>query len=217
MYRALRDTRFLMKDFFALLSQPRNPWLDPETVKQVFVSAAAESHPDRIHDSPERERREAHDRYTELNEAHLCLKDHRHRLRHLLELERGERIRDLQEIPDDLMELFERLSQQLRAVDVHCRESAQATSPLLKVTLFERGEELRGQLEQTRTLLQERLDTLEGRLRASGDDWSNPPAGDGSRREALLTNLEALYRLLSFHMRWHGQVQNRILQLMGQG
>lgn len=206
-----------MKDFFAVLGQPRNPWLDADTVKEAFVSAAAEAHPDRIHNASESSRREAHDRYTELNEAHLCLKDTRCRLRHLLELERGEQIKDLQEIPDDLLELFQCLSQQLRAADLHCRDSAQATSPVIKVTLFERSEELRDHLEQTRTILQERMDALEGRLHSLGEDWRSLPTGDASRWEELLTQLETLYRLISFHERWHSQVQKRMLQLMGQG
>jgi hypothetical protein len=83
--------------------------------------------------------------------------------------------------------------------------------------LFERGEELRNHLEQSRMLLTERMDALEGHLRSLGDQWKSPHSDNTAQREALLVKLEELYRLISFHERWRNQVQNRILQLMGQG
>jgi hypothetical protein len=38
-----------MNDCFALLNEPRRPWLDSEALKQRFVSLSAELHPDRTH------------------------------------------------------------------------------------------------------------------------------------------------------------------------
>jgi len=203
-----------MTDFFSLLSQPRNPWLDPDRVKEAFVAAAAELHPDRIHEAPEQARREAQDRYTQLNEAHLCLKDTRARIRHLLELERGRKVKDLQEIPDDVMQLFEVVGQQLRSADAHCRNLADIDSPLLKVALLEQGEELRVSLQQTQSSLQTRRDGLNDRLRSLDGEWNELQAADLPRREAILAELEAVYRLMSFYERWFNQAQARIMRLM---
>ncbi|MCU0770343.1 MAG: hypothetical protein MUE94_01045 [Verrucomicrobia bacterium] len=204
-----------MNDCFALLGQPRRPWLDPEDVKRAFVSAAGGVHPDRVHDAPEATRRAAHDRYTELNQAHLCLADARTRLRHLLELERGGKITDLQSIPDDWMELFTRLSRQLKAADQYARQLAQADSPLLRVAWFEQGEALREELQQTESWLNRQRDELDHRLRVLSEQWDAPPNGDGGARERRLAELETLYRLLSFQDRWRAQVRERLLRLTG--
>ncbi len=34
-------------DYFALLNEPRRPWLEPETLKSKFLALAAEAHPDK--------------------------------------------------------------------------------------------------------------------------------------------------------------------------
>ena len=203
-----------MTDFFALLGQPRSPCLEPEAVKKAFVIAAAAVHPDRIHDAPDAAREAAHERYTRLNEAEQCLARTRTRLRHLLELERGGKVRDLQEMPEALMQLFQEVGAGLRAADQHCRESAAAESPLLKVALFAKGEELREVLQATQKLLNERLRALEEELQSVSERWAHAGTGSPSDREGLLQELETLYRLISFHDRWLSQVQSRILQLM---
>lgn len=203
-----------MTDYFALLSQPRRPWLEPEQVTQVFVSAAAAVHPDRLHSAPPDTRQEAHQRYVALNEAHLCLKDTRSRLRHLLELERGGKVPDLQEMPDDLMALFGSLTQQFKITDTFLKERAAATSPLLRVSLFERGEAHRTALLETQALLQKRISDLENSLRALDQHWVGPDAQDPQEQAHLRTALERLYRLISFHDRWLQQVRTRLGQLM---
>jgi DnaJ-domain-containing protein 1 len=205
-----------MTDFFALLKQPRNPWLRTEAVREAFVSAATDSHPDRVHDAPAEVRREAQERYTRLNEAQRCLTVSRTRLRHLLELERGERIKDLQEIPEDLMRLFQVLGTQLKAADAHLRDSAKADSPLLKVALFEQGETVREGLQETQQMLQDRGTALEEKLRSLGERWKQAPTASAHERDALLAQLETLYRLISFHDRWQAQVHSRLITLMEQ-
>jgi DnaJ-domain-containing protein 1 len=203
----------MMKDFFALLGQPRRPWLLPEQLKQSFLQAAARCHPDRMHAASEEVRREAHQRYTCLNEAHLCLTEPRCRLRHLLELERGCKVPDLQEIPDDLMQFFALLIRQFKETDDFLKARDANTSPLLKVALFEQGESLREMLQQTLDSLRRKTEDLLERVRDLDGRWEDR-SGTPERRECLLADLENLYRLLSFHDRWHHQTQTRTLQLM---
>ena len=38
-----------MTDAFALLSEPRRPWLDAEALKARFLPLSAAVHPDRVH------------------------------------------------------------------------------------------------------------------------------------------------------------------------
>src|SRR5262245_34160130 len=49
-----------MLDCFALLEQPRRPWLDSETLKNKFLDLSARVHPDRVHQASEAERKAAH-------------------------------------------------------------------------------------------------------------------------------------------------------------
>ena len=88
-----------MIDSFALLAEPRRPWLDPDLLKQKFLTLAAGLHPDRFHNAGELEKAGASRRYADLNAAYHCLAAPKSRLRHLLELELGAKPKDIQQIP----------------------------------------------------------------------------------------------------------------------
>jgi curved DNA-binding protein CbpA len=187
-----------MTDYFAVLDEPRRPSLDPEALKAKFLSLSAAVHPDRVHNAPETDRAAAHERYTQLNAAYQCLRDTKSRLRHFLELERGARLRDVQEIPPETMDLFFRVGEVCRETDRFLAEKRQITSPLLKVQFFERGEEYRKKLENLGADLRQRIAAAEGEV------VSLDPS---------LPRLEAIYRLLSYYGRWLSQLQERSVQL----
>src|SRR5437588_3739183 len=106
-----------MIDYFALLNEERRPWIDPDAVKQAFQTLSAQVHPDRVHSAGEQEKRGAQERYTLLNAAYSCLRDPKERLLHLLELERGHKPEQVQNIPPDLMELLLEVGQLCREAD----------------------------------------------------------------------------------------------------
>src|SRR6266478_7291458 len=95
-----------MTDYFALLDEPRRPWIEPDSLKRKFFALSAEDHPDRVHQASDAEKVAAQQRYTELSAAYNCLREPKERLRHLLELERGTKPEDIQRIPSDLMDVF---------------------------------------------------------------------------------------------------------------
>src|SRR5580765_7109086 len=132
-------------DAFALLGVPRRPWLDPDLLKQRFLSLSAEWHPDRLHNATEAEKRLAQDRFTELNHAYQMLLDPRERLLHLAELELGRKTGEVQNIPSDLMTLFFEVGGVCRKADALIAEKAAELSPILKVQIFGRAQE---QIEQ---------------------------------------------------------------------
>lgn len=195
-----------MTDYFALLDEPRRPWLDPEALKAKFHQRSAELHPDRVHGRSAAERAQAQDRYTELNAAYTCLREPKDRLLHLLTLELGAKPKEVQNIPPELMELFFEVGKACREVDGFLAEKARANSPLLQVQLFERGDEWRDQ-----------LNTLSGRLKAKLADLEEQAKGLNAAWEAggnvPLERLEAVYRLTSYYSRWLGQLQERAVQL----
>lgn len=198
-----------MTDCFALLGQPRRPWLDADALKQKFLTLSAAVHPDKIHSANESEKQAASKKFAELNAAWNCLAHSKSRLLHLLELERGARPGDVQQIPPALADLFARVAAICRDADRFLVEKAKTHSPLLQVQLFERGQ---GWIDQL-TALQKKLgifhDELLAKLKSLDAQWTS----DGSRRPMLLNDLENLYRLFSYFNRWNSQIQERIVQL----
>src|SRR6478736_641787 len=130
-----------MNDCFALLNEPRRPWLDNEALKRKFISLSADLHPDRTHSAGESEKAAAQERYANLNAAYNRLREPRDRLLHFLELELGAKPKDVQRIPADLIPLFNELNQVCRQADAFLAEKALVTSPLLKVQMFDRSQE----------------------------------------------------------------------------
>ena len=203
-----------MTDFFALLDEPRRPWLDPDSLKAKFLARSAQVHPDRVHGASESERAAAARRYAELNAAFNCLRDPKARLAHLLQLELGAKPKDLQQMPDDLAETFLAVAQLCRQVDAFLAEKARADSPLLQVRLFERGQEWMDQLNDLQRKLSVHHETLTQTLRTLDGQWDAARADASSRRE-ILRRLEDLYRQLGFFARWTVQIQERLVRLAG--
>ena len=69
-----------MTEYFALLEEPRRPWIEPDPLKAKFLALSAKTHPDRVHTASEAEKEAASARYAELNAAWQCLGDTRQRL-----------------------------------------------------------------------------------------------------------------------------------------
>jgi len=182
-----------MTDHFAVLDEPRRAWLDPEALKAKFLSLSASVHPDRVHGQSEENRRAAQERYTQLNAAYQCLRDTKSRLQHLIELERGGKLQDVQDIPPETMDLFFQVGKLCREAEQFLAEKRQVSSPLLKVHLFERSQPLREALNGLAGALRGRISALEDELK------SGPP----------LARLEAIFRLVSYYTRWVGQLQEQ--------
>lgn len=204
-----------MTDAFALLNEPRRPWLEPDGLKQRFLQLAAGAHPDRTHNAPEAEKQKSNERYAELNAAHNTLREPRDRLLHLLELERGSKPSDIQRIPPGTMDLFVEVGQLCRDVDAFIAESAKVTSPLLKVQMFERAMEWTDKLQALQQRINARRDELAAELQRMNTVWeSAPPIGSPARAAALpLERLEQIYRVFSYIARWSEQIQERTVQL----
>jgi hypothetical protein len=204
-----------MNDYFALLQEPRRPWLDPAQLKANFLRLATEVHPDRFHRAPGEMKEQATQHYTGLNTACQCLTDPKERLLHLLELEGGAKPQNIQRLPPGTMNLFMEVGQRCRDVDAFLAERARVSSPLLKVQLFQKGmeetEALQALLKGVNVKREELLTELQGMNAA----WeSAPPVGAPQRAAALpLARLEEIYRVLSYTSRWTEQIQERLVQL----
>jgi DnaJ-domain-containing protein 1 len=204
-----------MSDSFALLNEPRRPWLDAEALKQKFIPLSSAVHPDRTHNAPDTEKQASTARYAELNAAYNTLREPRDRLLHLLELELGAKPRDVQRIPPGTMDLFVEVGQICRDVDAFLAQQKNVTSPLLKVQMFERGMEWTDKLQALQQRINAKRDELAGELQQMNAVWESAPTiGSPERIAALpLERLEQIYRVFSYIARWSEQIQERNVQL----
>lgn len=203
-----------MTDRFALLDEPRRPWLDVAALKAKFMARSAEVHPDRFHNAPEVERAAAQERYTALNAAFNTLREPKDRLQHLLELESGAKPGNIQSTPAELTDLFFEVGRLCRDVDFFLLEKGRANSPLLKVKMFQRAMDWTNQINALQTRLNTKRVELETQLQAMNEVWTATPLESEARRTALpLARLEQLYRTFSFLSRWTAQLQERVVQL----
>jgi DnaJ-domain-containing protein 1 len=199
-----------MTDNFALLNEPRRPWLEVDLLKQKFLAQSASLHPDKIHSASDFEKNVAAKKFAELNAAYNCLAEPKSRLRHLLELERGAKPKDIQQIPAALADLFAEVANVCKSADQFLVEKNQATSPLLQVQLFERGQDWVEKLNSLQRKLNELREKLTDELKMLDTQWIS--AGTISRKE-MLPRLEELYRLFGYFNRWNNQIQERVVQL----
>jgi curved DNA-binding protein CbpA len=195
-----------MPDYFALLQQPRRPWLDPDAVKQKFLALSSAIHPDRLHGASDVERETATQRFAELNAAWQCLREPKDRLGHLLELELGARPKDAQNVSAATMDLFFETGRLCREADAFLETKARTTSPLVKAQMFGQGAQLTDRLVGLQQLALQHQAELLADLKVLDAAWERP----GPRP---LEELERLYRLLSYVARSLGQIQERIVQL----
>ena len=200
---------YRMTDYFALLNEPRRPWLEPEALKTKFLGLAAEAHPDKQRIESVTKKLAANRHYAELNTAYHCLAEPKSRLLHLLELEQGTKPQDIQQIPDALADVFAEVAVTCRNTDSFLNEKNKATSPLLQVQRFERAQEW---VERLR-VLQTRLAGLHGKLVEELKRLDTAWVSGTGDRAVLLTRLEELYRLFGYYNRWSSQIQERIVQL----
>ena len=97
-----------MTDYFALLDQPRSPWLDPDELRNTYHQKTLQAHPDTQASRGAAPVPDAS--FTDLNEAYQVLQDPKRRLHHLLSLEGAAPSSTDQTVPKQLDDLFPRVS-----------------------------------------------------------------------------------------------------------
>lgn len=199
-----------MTDNFAMLDEPRRPWLEPDSLKQKFLALSAGLHPDKIHAAGEAEKAGATKSFAELNAAYSCLAEPKSRLLHLLELELGAKPKEIQQIPSALADLFAEVAMTCRNADAFLAEKNKATSPLVQVQFFERGQEWVEKLNALRQKLNGLHDRLTSELKSLDAKWMNT---NTASRRGVLAEAEELYRLFGYFNRWSKQIQERVVRL----
>lgn len=189
-----------MIDYFALLDQPRTPWLEPASLKNAFHRKTLQAHPDTAKSDGTQQS------FTELNEAYQILQDPKRRLHHLLELQGHPPSATNQMVPPELQDLFpaiSALSQQANLLQEKMKRASHALGrSLLKPKILELQKETTELREKIRIL----SDASLAQLRLIDVRWMNDPAGE-------IPTLLKLYFVLAYLNRWSAQLDEIAFQL----
>jgi len=200
-------------DHFAILHEPRRPWLEADALKAKFLAFSPAAHPD--HANTPRERETAEHRFAELNAAYQCLRETKERLHHLFVLETGHEAKQVRQVPQALADLIIPAEQICRDVTAFLAEKAKATSPLVQAQWFERALEWTERIMTAQRQFQAYRALLDAEAQSLNPAWA---AVDGQfshrRAEQLpLGQLENLFRAYSYVTRYERQLQERGVQL----
>lgn len=190
----------MTEDFFALLGEPRRPWLDPEAVKDTFHRLSRTEHPDQ-QAAPDAD-------FARLNQAQAILREPKLRLRHLLEIEYPEvKLSGPTSVPAGLADWFVSVHGLLAETDAVLTKKAEASSALTKALLARQEFSAR---EKVETILAQ-LDALSAAatqdLRAFDAVWT------ASRPLDAVVILHGLYQRFAYLSRWSEQLRERLFQL----
>ena len=187
-----------MPDHFAILAQPRRPWLDAEALKDAFHRATAQEHPDVVGGSGENA--------AALNAAYAVLRDPATRLRHLLALEWPGFAPSPAAIPVALADFFGRIATLRQTGAVLAKKEAAAQSPLARALLA-------GDRAAHRRDLQAALTDLEAAEAAALADLRVLDAAWDQRDSATPALLTAAQQQFSFLAKWQAQLREDLFKL----
>jgi curved DNA-binding protein CbpA len=193
-----------MIDYFALLDQPRRPWLDPDKLKDTYHQKTLQAHPDVQTSRPGADATDA--TFTSLNEAYQVLQDPKRRLHHLLSLEGAAPSSTDPTIPKQLHDLFPTvgaLTQRANLLLGKIRATSNALSrSLLKPQILE----VQNETKEARGKIQKLCDVSLAELRQINPAWEKNPAEQ-------IEGLSNLYFAFAYLTRWSAQLDEIKFQL----
>jgi curved DNA-binding protein CbpA len=187
-----------MTDYFALLDQPRAPWLNPAELKEAYHRKTLENHPDTA--AP------GGSDFAELNEAYQVLQDPKRRLHHLLGLENCAPPPGNQAVPQELQELFLDIGGLTQRANTLLQKTGTTTNALSKSLLKPQMVELQNEAENLRETVRRLFDAASEQLQKINVVWQTNRAG----QFAALSNLYFRFAYLS---RWSAQLNELAFQL----
>lgn len=190
-----------MTDYFALFEQPRQPWLDPDDLKEKYHRLTLVSHPDARSQTAA-----ANATFAELNKGYRTLSEPAERVLHLLTLEGRAPETNIQLVPKKLEDLFLIIGTLNQEIDSLQERLAGATSALGKSMLSP-------DLLSVQSRLKTCLDTLVYIQSKALTELQQLNDVFVSDRERALSRLTELYYEMSYLSRWMNQLEEKRFQL----
>ena len=197
-----------MTDYFALLQQPRRPWLDPELLKQKYHELARTGQYDRkaLAVGPSDSGDETAPALATLNEAYNVLSNPRLRLRHLLELEGDAASSETNELTSSLADLFLEVAALIRDIDVVLAQRKRSTTALTRSFGQSETATVNNRANRLLETLNQLYETATQDLRRADKLWVL------DRTKASL-ELRGLIQRYSYLDRWLDQLREKQFQL----
>lgn len=193
-----------MIDYFALLDQPKAPWLDLEKLKDTYHQKTLQAHPDAQTTRGAADPADA--TFANLNEAYQVLQDPKRRLHHLLSLEGAAPSSTGQAVPMELHDLFPQVAALTQRTD-RLLEKLQATSNTLSRSLLKpQILEVQQATKEVRGKIRSLSDASFEQLRQINAAWTRSPAEQ-------IEGLSNLYFAFAYLSRWSAQLDEITFQL----
>jgi len=193
-----------MTDYFALLNQPRAPWLDPDQLKDAYHKQTLQKHPDSRADHAGSDQTDTS--FANLNEAYQVLQDPKRRLHHLLSLEGRAPSSADQTVPKQLHDLFPAVGALTQRANL-LLEKIQGTSNALSRSLLKpQLLEVQKETKEVRSHIQDLSDASLAELREINTAWGKNPAEQ-------IEGLSNLYFAFAYLTRWSSQLDELAFQL----
>ena len=187
-----------MTDLFALLDQPRRPWLDPETLREAFHERTLRQHPDAQASGADGSSADAD--FARINEAFQTLSDPKLRLQHLLALAGHASTSRFDSVPANIADLFPAIAQVTQDATRVADKATGATTALSRSLLT-------GEIVQVRNRIAALLTTLT-ELKAEADaELQQLDATFAEGDEVAMAALQRLYVRYSYLRRWMAQLE----------
>ena len=193
-----------MIDYFALLDQPRAPWLDPEKLKDTYHRKTLLAHPDAQTSRGGPDLTDA--TFANLNEAYQVLQDPKRRLQHLLSLEGAAPSSTGQAVPEQLQDLFPQIGPLTQRTKVLLAQIQATSNALSRSLLKQQILEVRQEINEVRGKIQSLSDASFEQLRQINAAWTRSPAEQ-------IEGLSNLYFAFAYLSRWSTQLDEMIFQL----
>jgi curved DNA-binding protein CbpA len=193
-----------MIDYFALLDQPRAPWLDADELKETYHQKTLQTHPDVHARSPGSTATDT--TFASLNEAYQVLQDPKRRLHHLLSLEGSAPSSADQAIPMQLQDLFPKIGELTQRANLLTEKIRSTSNALSRSLLKPQVLEVQKEARDVRQTIQSVTDASMDQLRQINDAWGKNPA---EQIEALAN----LYFAFAYLTRWSKQLDEMTFQL----
>jgi curved DNA-binding protein CbpA len=189
-----------MIDYFAVLDQPRVPWLDPASLKDAYHRKTLQAHPDTAPPG------DADNSFAELNEAYQVLQDPKRRLHHLLELEGNAPSSANQSVPQELHDLFPAIGALAQRATLLLEKLRTASNALSRSLLKPQILEAQKETKELRDKIHGVSEALVVQLRETNSPWMKNPTEQ-------ITALSDLYFVFAYLTRWSAQLDEIAFQL----
>jgi len=192
-----------MIDYFALLDQSRQPWLDPDELKDCYHHKTMLFHPDVQTDSG---RDNSQISFSNLNEAYQVLRDPKRRLHHLLTLEGAAPSSNSETIPEQLLALFPEVGALTKRANLLLEKIEVSSNNLSRSLLKPELLDLQQETKKVRENIQRLFDSSMAELQQINADWVKSPTGQ-------IKNLSRLHAVFAYLSRWTAQVDEITFKL----